>query len=555
MGGKRKTLLGLVSVLVFLTGCSPSKNSHFDLEKITESRPSKREYLFDYAGVLEEAKEYANGYLNSIRERYRIEAMIVSFPSLGEDNVVEETAARVLSNWKIGKDFGRRGLLLFFADREKQVKLEVSYELEDVFTDAFCGYIADLQLRPSFLEGRLGIGLLAVMEEIERRAQIKHQANYSLREIDELDRELLSGGAGARRDLSKLQKEKVKEVGWKYPAGKTPEEAWQTLIQSWQDKARDPNLGVYTEITKLVYRDYQNLPDSRYEKDYQTYHKKPFEVIKNEKYGVIFFGNKKGWENSPFLFCRTPEGWKFDIVHQRKYIRHGPSPDWGVERTDYPYIDLLSRCPYYMGQDIPLESKDIYRVEEDKKTADRIRKLEAAYQKNPDDFEIAMALGRLYTITAMGPKHFSLLNKARRLNPQNPTPHKYLAIAHVGTTYQYQSPATEMREYTKKKPDDVFGHNFLGYLYLQLGDYRKAIREFEQAVQLNPDNAYGYCKLSRCYGGLYLQASKTDFQKEGYRELAIRMFKRAKDTPSENSRRVDWLRYWLKKKGVLSVKS
>jgi len=550
MRRKLRMLFSIILVLVFLAACSASKNSDFDLERIEKSRPSKGEHLFDYAGILEEAEEYANGYLKSIRERYQIEAIIVSLPFLGGTRTIEDTSAEILSNWKIGKDFGGRGLLLLLTDEEKEVKLEVSYELEDVFTDAFCGYVADLQLKPYFLASQLGMGLLAVMEEIEQRAQLKDQAAYSPREIEVLDQKLLSGGAGVRRDLSELQKEEVKDVGWGYPPGRTPKEAWQTLIRSWRGKVGDPNLGVYTKITKLVYRDYQNLPDSRYEKNYRTYHKKPFQVIRNGGYAVIFFGSTKGWENSPFLFCKTPEGWKFDIVHQRKYIRHGPSPHWGVERADHPYIDLLSRCPYYKGQDMPLEGEDIYRVEEDKRIAERIRKLETAYAKHPDDFRTAMELGRLYTVAAMGPKHFPVLKKAKQLNPQDPNPHKYLAIAHVDTTYQYELAAREMKEYIKKNPDDVFGHNFLGYLYFCVGNYPEAITEFEKAAHLNPDNTYGYCKSSRCYGKLFLQASKTGSRKEKYRTLAIEMLHKAENASPPDARRIGWLRNWLKKTGI-----
>jgi hypothetical protein len=83
-----------------------------------------------------------------------------------------------------------------------------------------------------------------------------------------------------------------------------------------------------------------------------------------------------GWENAPFLFVRTEAGWQFDIVHQRKYIRMGRSPKWGIERADYPYIELLARCPYFMGQDIPLADEDRHRVEADDEIARRIVDLE-----------------------------------------------------------------------------------------------------------------------------------------------------------------------------------
>ena len=550
MGEKLRILFSLVFVSVLLFSCSSSKDSGGDLEEILKSRPPGKEYLFDYATILDEAEEYTQGYLGRIRDTYRIEAIIVSLPSLGKTRTIENTAVEILSNWGIGKDLAGRGLLLLFADKEKQVKVEVSYELEDVFTDAFCGYIADLQLKPYFLGGQVGTGLLAVMEEIEARAHIKHQATYTPSDIHALDEKLLSGGAGVRRGLSRAQKEEVRNVGWKYPPGKTPEEAWQTMIQSWHDKARDPNLGVYTEIAKLIYRDYQSLPDSRYEKDYRTYRHKPFEVIRNDRYAVIFFGRKEGWDNSPFLFCKTPEGWRFDLVHQRKYIRFGPNPYWGIERTNHPYVELLSPCPYYEGQDIPLLPGDNYRIEEDRETADRISQLEGVYANHPDDFETAINLGRLYTITSMAPKHFVRLKKAKQLRPNDPNPYKYLAIAHIDANYQYESAAREMKAYLAREPDDVFGHNCLGYLFFRLENYQEAIEEFEKAIDLEPDNVYGYCKLSRCYGMLFLQSPDEDRQKEKYRTLAIEMLHQAETTPSVDARRIRWLRNWLGKNRI-----
>lgn len=333
-------------------------------------RPAGDTHLFDFANILEDVDEYSNNYLKTIDDRYNIETLIVCIPALDNLRTVEEAAVEILNNWKIGKDDNGRGILLLLADKEKQVKLEVSYELEDVFTDIFCVYVEEKQLGPYFLAGQLGTGLLAVMEEIESRAQIKHQSQYTVHSISQLDDILLSGGAGATRKLLEYKKENVKTEKAFSPAGKTPAQAWETLLNSWRMKTRNPNLGVYTQVTRLAYRDFQNLPDSRYEEDVKTYGKKPYKVISNNHYAVIFFGNKKGWENAPFLFCKTSDGWQFDLVHQRKYIRMGPNPKWGIERTNHPYIDLLSRCPFWMGQDIPLQEQHIYRTIDDKNVAE-----------------------------------------------------------------------------------------------------------------------------------------------------------------------------------------
>jgi Flp pilus assembly protein TadD len=527
---------------------------YFSKQHFWEKRPAgKNGYVYDYAGILADTRESTARFLETIKTDYAIDALIVTTTALPPTHSIESLAAEVFSNWKIGQNTDARGILLILSDKEKLIKIEVSYELEDVFTDIFCGYIEDKQLKPYFLSSQVDIGLVAVLEEIERRAQVKHQADYRIDDIDQLDGELLSGGAGAKRQLTGYQPEATSTLGENYPPGRSPQEAWQTLIRSWQDKVRDPNLGVYTQITKLAYRDFRNLPDSRYEEDARTYRDKPFEVLQNGRYAVIFFGKKKGWENAPFLFGRTDAGWQFDIVHQRKYVRMGKSPNWGIERAGHPYVDLLARCPYWMNQDIPLEGDDIYRIADDRALADQIISLETAYDQDQNDFQTAMQLGKLYTITSLSPKkRIAYLKKAKRLNPENPQPYKYLGIVYLDAFYQFESAVKEMQAYVKQNPQDVFGRNYLGYLYYCVKNYHGALEHLDRAVQLRPDNCYAYAKLSRVYTGLYLKASKIDPRRSGYRQKAREMYQRASEVETPDPRRIRWLKRYLERKKILS---
>ena len=554
----RKPLLVRIILVLFLAllvylGLN-LRTTYFSKQNYWKRRPAGKDInIYDYASILEDIKESTGRYLKTFQADYAIEAIMVTIPVLPPNHSIESLGAELFSNWQIGHSTGGRGILLILSDKEKTIKLEVSYELEDVFTDIFCGYIEDKQLKAYFLSNQLEIGLLAVLEEIEKRAQVKHQAVYKVADIDKLDKELLSGGGGAKRHLTEYQHETISAKGQPYPAGQSPEEAWQTLIRGWQDKVRDPNLGVYTEITKLAYRDYRNLPDSRYEEDVRTYGEKPYEVLHNDRFAAIFFGKKKGWENAPFLFCRTEDGWQFDIVHQRKYVRMGKSPNWGIERADYPYVDLLSRCPYWMNQDIPLEDDDIYRIKNDRRLAQEIRSLEAANKKDQTDFQTVMQLGRLYTITSLSPKkRIAFLKQAKRLDPASPEPYKYLGIVYLDAFYQFESAVKEIEAYVKRNPEDIFGRNYLGYLYFNLKNYHGALEQLNAAVELRPDNCYGLAKLSRTYAGLYLKASKLDIRRPGYKERAKEMYQRASAVPSSDPRRIKWLRRHLQKNDILN---
>ena len=548
-----KIILVLILALVVYLGLN-LKTKYFLKQNYWGKRPAGKDvYIYDYAGILEDTRESTGRYLEIFKTDYAIEAFIVTTPALPPTHTVESLGAELFSNWKIGQNTDGRGILLFLTDKEKLVKIEVSYELEDVFTDIFCGYIEDKQLKAYFLSDQVDIGLVAVLEEIEQRAQIKHQADFTAADIDQLDNELLSGGGGAKRQLTEYRAETVSPVGQNYPAGRSPDEAWQTLIRSWEDKVRDPDLGVYTHITRLAYRDFQNLPDSRYEEDVLTYKGKPYEIIQNDRHAVIFFGKKKGWENAPFLFGRTEAGWQFDIVRQRKYVRMGKSPNWGIERSDYPYIELLSRCPYWMNQDIPLEGDDIYRIQDDRMLADEIRSLEAAYNEDQENFQSVMQLGRLYTITSLSPKkRIAYLKRAKQLNPESPEPYKYLGIVYLDAFYQFESAIREISAYVQQNPQDVFGRNYLGYLYFLLKKYDKTIQHLNAAIELRPDNCYAYAKLARTYAGLYLKASKIDPRRSGYRQKAVGMFEKASAVPTPDPRRIEWLKRYLFSKDILN---
>ena len=548
----RRCLIAAAVTAAVMVGCGFFEDKPFNLEKVISSRPDRGAYIYDFAGILEDSKDYTQRHLEMINETYLIEALIVSVPWLGKGRTIEDLALEMFSNWQIGRKNDDRGVLLLLAAREKQVKLEISLELEDVFTDAFSGYAEDTQIKPHFLGGQLEIGLVALMEEMENRARIKHQGDYTGGQIARLDRQYLSQGAGAARDLSRLTTEKVLPGDGRYPAGQTPQKAWQNLIASWRDKVRDPNLGVYTAATRLAYRDFTNLPDSRYEKDYRTYRDKSYEVIANDTYAVIFFGKKDGWENAPFLFARTDAGWQFDIVHQRKYIRMGRNPKWGIERADYPYIDLLSRCPYFMGQDIPLEDADRYWIEDDGEMAKRIVELEDRYSRNPDDGFAAMELGRLYTITSLGKRGFNVLKKAKQLDPRNPEPYKYLAILNVDMFYQYEKAIPELEEYVSRRPDDVFGRNYLAYLYYEIKQFKKAAGQWERVRELDPQNGYAACKLVRAYARIYDGAPKLDPRRIHYKNRTLAAYRKAVSILSEDHRRIKWLKRWLDRKTTVT---
>ena len=104
----------------------------------------------------------------------------------------------------------------------------------------------------------------------------------------------------------------------------------------------------------------------------------------------------------------------------------------------------------------------------------------------------------------------------------------------------------------KRNPNDIFGRNYLGYLYYCLKNYHGALEQLNVAVELRSDNCYGFEKLSRTYAGLYLKASKLDIRRPGYRQQAKEMYERASAVPKSDPRRIRWLQRYLQKNDIIN---
>ncbi|WP_419661080.1 putative protein DUF477 [Desulfosarcina variabilis str. Montpellier] len=544
--------LNILFLVCLIIACSQSEQA--DLDDFIKKRPSNDRAIIDKVGLLDDVRESTEHYLEIIKDRYGIEILIVVWPSLENQYTINQAAVELFTNWGIGKATDGRGLLLLLVDDEKAVKLEVSYDIEDVFTDAFTGHVQDVQLQPRYMAGQLEIGLIAVMEDLEYRAQVKYGEDYTPDSVAALDLNYLSQGAGAGRNLEadrhradRLQPFSTAPANTAYPAGATPQEAWQTMLQSWHDRVIDPTLGVYTPLTRLAYRDFTHQPDAGLDKQYATYASKSYTVRQNGRYAVIYFGKKEGWDNAPFLLCRSNAGWQFDIVHQRRFIRMGRAPHWGVEFSEHPHMNLLMDTFHFQGQDIPVKDADRYTIDRDQELATRILSTEARVRNSPDDTDALLELGRLYATAAMGSKAIPLLKRVLRQRPDSTAAMKYLAIAHVDAHYQYDSALALLADYVKTAPDDPFGHSFSGYLLYRKKKYKQAKQAFERTLSIDPENAYAHFYLTYTYAWLYSDASALNPMKKTYRQRFNLHKEKTQSFAALHPLRVAWLNRWLEK--------
>ena len=145
-----------------------------------------------------------------------------------------------------------------------------------------------------------------------------------------------------------------------------------------------------------------------------------------------------------------------------------------------------------------------------------------------------------------------MLKKARQLDPGNPEPYKYLAILNVDMFYQYEKAIPELEKYVSLRFDDVFGRNYLAYLYYEIKRYKKAAEQWEKVRELDPQNGYAACKRVRAYARIYDSAPKLDPRRLYYKKRALTAYQEAVSLLSENHRRIKWLKRWLDRKTTVT---
>lgn len=525
----RRPFFCLLLMLCLAVSCSQHPAA-IDVTK----RPAGGSLVHDYAKVLGTEAQYAQRMMQSLRQRHGIDAMLVTVPTI-KGAYIEDFAQRLMEGWRIGSDTSGRGMLILYASAEDTVRMEMGYELEDAFTDAFCGHIADKQLKPYFQSGQLGVGLAAAMEELEARAQMKAKG-ATRDDVRVADHKLLGGGAGANRTLRELAPTAA-PPSKPYPPGKTPQETWLTMIEAWRNHERSPQLGIYCETGKLIYRDFANQPASRLEQNIGDYATRPFSILQHGDAAAVYFGNSSGWANAPFLFARTAEGWCFDLTSQRKFVRMGPAPNWLVEAADHPYASLFNDVTMGIGQDMPVSEQDRYNITRDKTIAMEILALETQLKSRPNDGGMMLALGRLYVIGSLGPRGVEMLKRAEALRPNDPAVHKYIAMGLVDLYYSYDQAKRHMEQYVRLTPQDASGHDFLGFIAYQQGRFDKALGHFNRALALSPDDAYAMFYLSLSHAKLYMQGKDVK-----HKQASLAMYRRLMATAPAVSFRPAYLK-------------
>ncbi len=218
------------------TGCTPPK------DPLRPDRPPGGSFVLDRAGLVHsESVDRMNQTLQALLRETDIEILVMSMPSL-EGHAIGRFTEELFEDWQVGeRTRANRGVLFVVAAKEERVRLAVSYDLEDIFTDTFISVIEHEQLVPYFASNMVGEGVEATVELLARRAyeKIRSQAYDPLEARADVGR-YRAGGAGVETevDLDNLERgppavaEPVDAALEDYLGPQpTPGEAWARFLE------------------------------------------------------------------------------------------------------------------------------------------------------------------------------------------------------------------------------------------------------------------------------------------------------------------------------------
>ena len=294
----------------------------------------KNESVEDGAGLMTEAER---GFLANYHEKllagHGIDYRVVTGRGLGDINRAAVVRFEALAA-DLRSETGRGLLLVIDADQDL-VRLEVSYALEGVFTDAFVAYVEQRQMVPFFARGRIADGILATTELIVTRAQnAAANAGFESEAWFGVGGGAISGGGGATTtarlgagpDISKPAPSDSA------PAGRSPGETLALYFAAMAARNADPNLDIYTAGTQAMLGQWvvtaaqmDNLV-----KTYRRCHPRPPRQAPGGAYAVIRYPPAER-RCAPWFFERRGDAWTLDLTMMQRAIRFNHDNHWRLD--------------------------------------------------------------------------------------------------------------------------------------------------------------------------------------------------------------------------------
>ena len=145
-----------------------------------EKYPAPRDMAVnDFANVIDaENASKMEALAREVLEKTGTAIFVATVDTIGENENFRLYANGLYKAWGIGKKGEDKGVLIFFAVKERKIRIETGYGVEGIFTDGINGEILDKYVVPFLKEGNYGKGLYNAMYACS--AYIAKDANVQL---------------------------------------------------------------------------------------------------------------------------------------------------------------------------------------------------------------------------------------------------------------------------------------------------------------------------------------------------------------------------------------
>jgi uncharacterized protein len=145
-------------VVVCTAGSVPARAQ--DVPKLTAP-------VNDFAHVIDEqSAQVLDERIRALHETTGDALIVATVDTYQPFGSIEEYAAKLFEVAGIGKKGENNGVLILVAVRDRRVRIEVGYGLEEFITDGFSGDTIRLTMLPAFRSGQYGRGILAATTRI-----------------------------------------------------------------------------------------------------------------------------------------------------------------------------------------------------------------------------------------------------------------------------------------------------------------------------------------------------------------------------------------------------
>ncbi|HEY0299642.1 MAG TPA: TPM domain-containing protein [Arachidicoccus sp.] len=138
-------------------------------------KPNPPRLVVDNAGLLiPEQRAVLEEKLDALNDSTSNQICVVTIPTLGDDNDLEDYANKLFRSWGIGSKKNNNGvLLLIVSDSTHQhgkIRIEVGYGLEGAITDLQSGSIIRNEMQPYFEQGNYYRGIDNAINSLSQAA-------------------------------------------------------------------------------------------------------------------------------------------------------------------------------------------------------------------------------------------------------------------------------------------------------------------------------------------------------------------------------------------------